>query len=427
MDTLSSSSSRVLWLQVWGLAAVQGAIALTWVIYNLYLRQLLVQFGFSSTLAAGLLILENLLAAVMEPLMGSLSDRTQQWVGGKFLFIAVGIILSATCFIAIPTLVVFGPRLEVVRWIMPVTLVAWALAMTVFRSPALSLLGRYAFKSNLPQAASILTLVGGVAGALGPLAGEFVLSLGPVVAFGIGSFVLLGAAAALRSVNPNQQIEPQLDTTQSLTPVQPSSPQPSFPQASFPQPSSPQLSIPALALIFGAGVGVGLGFRLLMQSFPAILNARGFAYPGLILGMIFITLAITAIPAGQLTLALGNRVAMMIGLTLMALCCTLMGLSHNAWIATGIAIAFGAAFSLVSNGTLPFALSMVPPHKAGLGTGMYFSGGAIANSVFGSFLAGSVLSPVVGGLLGAIAFIWAGVCIAATTKVRAGGDRAQFS
>jgi hypothetical protein len=36
----------VLWLQVWGLAAVQGAITLTWIIYNLYLPQLLAQFSF---------------------------------------------------------------------------------------------------------------------------------------------------------------------------------------------------------------------------------------------------------------------------------------------------------------------------------------------------------------------------------------------
>jgi len=47
-----------------------GAITLTWVIYNLYLPQLLGQFGFPKQLAVGLLILENALAVVMEPLMG---------------------------------------------------------------------------------------------------------------------------------------------------------------------------------------------------------------------------------------------------------------------------------------------------------------------------------------------------------------------
>jgi Na+/melibiose symporter-like transporter len=68
--SISETSPRVLWIQVWGLAAVQGAIALTWVIYNLYLLQLLTDFGFPKGFATGVLILENILAAVMEPLMG---------------------------------------------------------------------------------------------------------------------------------------------------------------------------------------------------------------------------------------------------------------------------------------------------------------------------------------------------------------------
>jgi len=33
--------------------------------------------------------------------------------------------------------------------------------------------------------------------------------------------------------------------------------------------------------------------------------------------------------------------------------------------ASGIAIALGATFSLVSNGTIPFAVSIVPQDKAG--------------------------------------------------------------
>jgi MFS family permease len=229
------------------------------VIYNLYLLKLLTQFGFPKELATGVLILENILAAVMEPLMGSLSDQAQRWIGTRFPFISVGVVLSSALFIAIPAFVAFGSPSTAIRWFLPVLMVAWALAMTVFRSPALSLLGRYAFGTNLPQAASILTLVGGVAGAMGPLANQFILNLGPIVTFSIGSFVMLGAAVALRSVNSNSSV-PQ------ATPES--------------EPSSPltgswrQISIPRLGLVFGAGVGVALGFRLMMQTFPRILTVK---------------------------------------------------------------------------------------------------------------------------------------------------------
>lgn len=397
-------TSRVLWLQVWGLAAVQGAIALTWVIYNLYLVKLLTQFGFPKELATGLLILENILAAIMEPLMGGLSDRAQRWIGTRFPFISFGSVLASAFFIAIPAFVAFGSPTGAIRWILPILMVAWALAMTVFRSPALSLLGRYAFSTNLPQAASILTLVGGVAGAMGPLANQFILSLGPIVTFSIGSLTMLGAALALRSVNPNSSVPQQ--TLESDVSVQPSS-------------SWRQLSIPRLALVFGAGVGVALGFRLMMQTFPQILDTQvPGVNKGFILGGIFIALALTAIPAGTLASRLGNRKAMMYGLVVMAGFMALMVLTRNGAIAAGVAIALGATFSLVSNGTIPFALSMVPPDKAGLGTGIYFSGGAVASSVFGAMFGqpGS-LTPVAGALIGAVAFLAAAIFVATSGKL----------
>jgi len=404
--SISNASPRVLWLQVWGLAAVQGAIALTWVIYNLYLLKLLTDFGFPKTLATGLLVLENILAAVMEPLMGGLSDQAQRWVGTRFPFISVGVVLASALFISIPAFLVFGSPTATIRWVLPVLMVAWALAMTVFRSPALSLLGRYAFGTNLPQAASILTLVGGLAGAMGPLANQFILSLGPIVTFSIGSFTLLVAAVALRSVNPNSSV--QQETSESSLSPQSSS-------------SWRQISIPRLALVFGAGVGVALGFRLMMQTFPQILDSQvPGANKGLILGGIFIALAVTAIPAGKLASRLGNRQAMAYGLVAMAGFMGLMVFTRNGAIASGIAIALGATFSLVSNGTIPFALSMVPPDKAGLGTGIYFSGGAVASSVFGAlFGQPETLSPIVGVLIGAAAFLAAGLFVASSGKLQA--------
>ncbi|HEY9673124.1 MAG TPA: MFS transporter [Waterburya sp.] len=397
-----TTSPKILWLQVWGLAAVQGAIALTWVIYNLYLLKLLTQFGFSKELGTIVLILENILAAVMEPLMGGFSDQAQRWVGTRFPFIAFGVVLASALFIAIPAFVVFGSSTAAIRWVLPVLMVAWALAMTVFRSPALSLLGRYAFGTNLPQAASILTLVGGLAGAMSPLASQYLLSLGPITTFSIGSFTLLGAAVALRSVNPNRSVEQPLDSS----------------LVSQPSTSWRQVSIPRLALVFGAGVGVALGFRLMMQTFPKILDSQ---VPGanksLILGGIFIALALTAIPSGNLASRLGNRRAMTYGLVAMGGLTALIVLTRNDVLAAGIALALGGTFSLVSNGTIPFALAMVPPDKAGLGTGIYFSGGAVASSVFGAlFSQPNSLPPLVGALIGGAAFLAAAVFVATSGK-----------
>jgi hypothetical protein len=76
-------------------------------------------------------------------------------------------------------------------------------------------------------------------------------------------------------------------------------------------------------------------------------------------------------------------------------------------------------FSLVSNGTIPFALSMVPPDKAGLGTGIYFSGRAVASSVFGTlFSQPESLSPIAGALVGAAAFLAASLFAPSSGKLQ---------
>ncbi|MBW4483439.1 MAG: MFS transporter [Tildeniella torsiva UHER 1998/13D] len=381
---------------------MQGAIALLWVIYSLYLVQLLTQMGFSRGLALVLLVVENLLAMVVEPLMGTFSDQMQHQIGTRLPIISLGVVLAAGLFVVIPTTLVWGQG--ALRWGLPLLLVGWALAMAVFRSPALSLLGRYAMGTQLPQAASILTLVGGVSGAMGPLAGQFILDLGPFVAFTLGSVVLLVATLALRWANPKGGVASSVDGS-----------------AIAANPTSIPLPWAKLGLIFGTGVGVGLGFRLVMIALPVTLGQRvPEANTPLVLGALFIALALTAIPAGQLARHLGNRRAMVLGLSAMACLAILVGVISSTAVGVVLAALFGAALSLVSNGTLPFALDMVPPARAGLGTGTYFSGGALAASMGGGLFTNSPLTPSMISLVAALAFLAAGLCVGASGRLSQG-------
>ena len=401
MTSIAPVQRPVLWLQVWGLAGMQGAIALLWVIYNLYLPQLLGQFGWPVGVATTLLVVENLMAAVMEPVMGNFSDYRQRWVGSRLPLIALGVILTSAFSMAMPVVAVWGTA-SVGRMLMPAIAILWALAMTVFRSPMLSLLGRYAFGSGLPRAASVLTLVGALAGAMAPLAGQWILQWGAIATFSLGTFILLAAALVLRWVSP------------------PASPPEGVIDVESGNLPGRAIAIRPLALIFGAGMFVAIGFRLMMQTFPAVLQVNPAMNVGLTLGIIFLAVAVTAIPAGSLAAAIGNRKAMVLGLGVMAVGVLLILVAQTPLVAGGVAIALGSAFSLVSNGTLPFALSLVPSEKAGLGTGMFFSGGAIGTSLFFEVFKNSEVA--VGAIVGATAFGLAGLCVMLASEKR-GGDR----
>ncbi|MBE8968626.1 MFS transporter [Nostocales cyanobacterium LEGE 12452] len=384
--TTSKSHLNILWVQVWVLAAVQGAITLSWLIYNIYLPQLLTQFGFSASLAVGLVLVENALGAVLEPLMGGLSDQARRWIGTRFPFISVGMILASALFIAIPCVVSLIPPTTVMRSLLPIVLVAWALAMTIFRSPAMCLLGMYSTPAQLPLAVSFVTLVGGAIGAFKPISYKFILSLGPVYTFAIGSFVMLGAAAVLRLVNPPEA--PVINKTETV-----------------------KLPLQKLALILGTGFGVAWGIRFLMDVLGKVLKTQ-LNTDNVDVQMVWIGLAIAiaSIPAGIFAVKIGNSQAMLCGICAIIPSLLIM-ISLGAQIP--IIVVIVASFSLIVNGAIPFALGLVPQRWAGLGIGMYFGGFALAMSLFGViFPQPQQITPFVGAIGGGLAFLVAGVCIA---------------
>ncbi|BAB74603.1 MFS transporter [Anabaena sp. FACHB-709] len=383
---MNVSKSHILWVQVWVLAALQGAITLAWIIYNAYVPQLLVQFGFPASLAVGLLVLENALAVIMEPLMGGLSDQAQRWVGSRFLLISAGVILSATLLIAIPCIVTFVPPTVVWRSLLPIVLVAWALSMTVFRSPAIALLAKYSMPAELPLAFSVVVLTGGIIGAFRPIANKFILSLGPIFAFAIASFVLLAVTAALRFVNP-----------------------PSTPVAN-PREIT-QLPNRELSLILGTGFGVAWGSRLVMDILGKILPVQlQITSNDWLMVWVGLAIALASLPAAWFTMKIGDRQAMLIGIALTTLSLLVM-VCFNIPIPFLLTLIVG--FSAIINGTIPFCLRLVSQPWEGLGIGMYFGGFALAMSLFGAIFPQPQQITPVAGLIGLIlAFLLAGGCIA---------------
>ncbi|MEH1896063.1 MAG: MFS transporter [Nostoc sp.] len=383
----SKSHFNILWVQVWVLAVVQGAITLTWLIYNIYLPQLLTQFGFPASLAVALVLFENALGAVLEPLMGGLSDQARRWVGTRFPFISVGMILASALFIAIPCVVSLIPPTTVMRSLLPIVLVAWALAMTIFRSPAMCLLGMYSTPAQLPLAVSVVTLAGGMIGAFKPISYKFILSLGPVYTFAIGSFVMLAAGAVLRLVNPPEAVVDRHQAEVVKLPLQ------------------------KLALILGTGFGVAWGIRFLMDVLGKVLKTQlNTDNIDVLMVGIGLAIAIASIPAGIFAVKIGNRQAMLCGIGAIVPSLLIM-ISVGAQIP--IVVLIVAGFSLIVNGAIPFALGLVPQQWAGLGIGTYFGGFALAMSLFGViFTQPQAITPFIGAIGGALAFLFAGVCIA---------------
>jgi hypothetical protein len=90
----------------------------------------------------------------------------------------------------------------------------------------------------------------------------------------------------------------------------------------------------------------------------------------------------------------------------------LMPFSRSAGIAWIIALGLGIGFSLIINGTVPFALEQVPPARIGLSVGTFFAGTAVASSLMLGVLGKpGVLSPAIAISLGIVALLAAAGCV----------------
>jgi hypothetical protein len=373
-------SYRGAWRRAIGIALLQGTIVAAWMVYNAYLPGLLESFGWPKSLALTLLVIENALAITLEPLMGGLSDRAFRFVGTKFGFISFGVILSSGLLVLFPLVLLGKNLLLAVNWIVPILAVLWAMAMTIFRSPALSLLGRYGTTAELPLLTTIVTIIGGTIGAFRPVANKAILSVGPLFAFLLASAAMLTASWAVRyfdlpaaTLRERDRLSPTAnDETDSG-----GGGEVSFSELGW-----------RLLGILTMGVSVGWGTRCLSEILSQVLTKQLPDIPTVvpnILVIISLGVAATAIIAGWAATRWTNPVVMTVGAIALAVAALLLGVGGYLPV-TAIAIGLIVFFqNWLHNGTIPQAISLMPNDMNGLGVGTYFGGLSLANSVFGHF------------------------------------------
>jgi Na+/melibiose symporter-like transporter len=362
MTHATPSPSRLLWPQTWGLALIQGAIVLLWLTYGLFLPKLLIQAGLSAEMAAGILIVERGLSAIVEPIVGLVSDRQRHNLAGRMPFVTIGVGLTALISLGLPAVAAWP---GVGRLLLPGLLVLWALAMSLFRVPMMALLGGYASRTQLPYAAGLLTLVGGITGVLGPWLKPRLTELGAPIGFALASGVLLLAAAALTWAGPTDVVAQPADADQA--------------------PADGKLTSPiGLLLLVMTGAAATIGSGLLFGGLVPLLSAIA-VEPPLFFSVLAITTTAMALPAGRYLSLWGiDRLLPLSWLGLAAMT-ALSGLGLTSvgsiGMAVAIAVLIGSFLSVASTAVFPLTLRLAPVGSLGLGMGAYVSGAGLASTI----------------------------------------------
>ncbi|MBH8564034.1 MFS transporter [Nostoc sp. CENA67] len=388
-----NSRPEILWRQVWGLAALLAAIIFSWMAYGFYQPKILRKLEFVE-LASWLGILQGLLAAVIEPLIGRVSDRIQQRLGSRLPLISVGVMLAGLILVTVSLLVEYSLPLGI-RWILPVLMTAWVIAIIMFRGPAIALLTQFAPIAELPQANAILVFVFGLVAAIGLMWNARLYSMGASITFLVGAIALILGAYILRLFTPKHVF--YASNRNQITAKTPTA---------------------LLILIFVIGLATSLEINLLLSIFPQELQTQ---LPRLkvefIKAEILFVSAIASVPLGEWTAELGPNKSMLLGLGTMTSLMALTLLNDNNIIAIGLILAFGVSLSIVFISMISLVLAKIPPHRAGLGTGLYFGGSAGGTALISLLIKLIGIKSVGAFLLAEVAFAVVAVSIFLTKKI----------
>jgi maltose/moltooligosaccharide transporter len=160
----NEKSKEVGMLKVFVIGLAFFTTALPWSLYNVQVNQKLNGYlgalTFSGLLVGVLMALDNIVGVVIQPIMGSLSDKTRTKYGRRMPYIMLGIPLSALFFALIPTDVLFP---GVTGFIMLLTWMGlFSISMALYRSQAVALMPDFVRPARRSKANAIINIMGGI-------------------------------------------------------------------------------------------------------------------------------------------------------------------------------------------------------------------------------------------------------------------------
>lgn len=184
------------WKQLWSLTALYASVVIGWIAYQNYQPKLLVKFSFTE-FAFLLTVVQGIILVVTPPIAGRMGDRYRFERGSRMPIISAGISFAAMIFMAVAFTLLGNPG-EIFKWVLPVLIIFWLIAMSIFTSPALSTIETFVPVEKLPRAMAVLTVVGNLLYSLEPVIVDIIDYVGAPVTFISGGLVVFLSGYALK-------------------------------------------------------------------------------------------------------------------------------------------------------------------------------------------------------------------------------------
>ncbi len=360
-------------------------VSVIWSLYNAYVPIFLKDnFRLSSTLIGLVMTIDNVLAILLLPYLGALSDRTRTRLGRRRPYILVGSVLALAFFLLVPAANAVQ-RLG----LMMLVIVALNLSMALFRSPVIALMPDITPSRFRSQANGIINFMGGLGALLVYFGGKPLYDRRLALPFIVGGLVMfvgsLLVVLLIREPSVRQPEGERFSLAGSFRAL----------LANLRDVFAGEKSLLAILLAilcwFVGFNAVETFFTSYAKYYLGMKESTG----ALILGFFSVTFMAASLGAGFLAAKLGRRRTIRIGLVVV---CATMALSLLLKSFLPLAALFavgGMGWSLVNVNSLPMVVDMTTLQKVGGYTGLYY---------FFSQAANIIAPPAVGALIDAFGY-----------------------
>jgi maltose/moltooligosaccharide transporter len=346
-------------------------VSVIWAMYNAYVPIFLKEnFHLRSTLIGLVMTIDNILAILLLPYLGALSDRTRGPLGRRRPYILIGSTLALVFFLLVPAANAWQ-RLS----LMMLVIVALNLSMALFRSPVIALMPDITPSRFRSQANGIINFMGGLGALLVFFGGKPLYDRRVSLPFLVGGLVMFTASLLvvilIREPLPAKKKADRFSLAESFRAL----------LANLKDVFSGEKS---LLFILLAILCWFVGFNAIETFFTSYAKYRlGLkeSTGALILGFFSVTFMVASLGAGFAAVRLGRKRAIRIGLVVV---CATMALSLFVKSFLPLAVAFavgGMGWSLVNVNSLPMVVDMTTLEKVGGYTGLYYFFSQAANII----------------------------------------------
>jgi MFS family permease len=362
--TATKPEPEIRWKQLWSLAALYASVVVGWIAYQRYQPKLLVEFHFTQ-FSLLLVVAEAIIVTVTPPLAGLLGDRYRAEKGHRIPIISAGISFAAMIFMAVAFTLLGHPG-EIFKWILPVLIICWLIAMSIFTSPALSTLELFTPVEQLPRAMALLTIIGNLVYALEPVIVDIIDYAGAPATFMAGGAVVALSGLALKK-NSLHLFKTQAGREEAAD-------------------ADADLGTARYGHILLLGIALGTATTVMFNLFPDVLQprigARLHAANGKVLLVYILVLsAIASWPASNVVTRLGLRKTFYGSLFLIVPVMTLLFVVQQPIFVLVLTLLFALLFSTLSVSSLPLAIRRAAFEHKVFSVGIFFSGVALPDGI----------------------------------------------